>query len=42
MDEQREHRKVILKWEVRGRCGMLYEFKELRVGRRESFGLIWI
>lgn len=41
-NREREHRKGILKWEVRGWCEMLFEFKELQVGRRESFGSIWI
>ncbi len=32
MDEQKEHGKIILKWEVRGRCETLSLFAELQMG----------
>ena len=32
MDELREHREIMLKWEVRGVCGTLSVFVELQGG----------
>lgn len=36
MDEEKEHGKIILKWEVRGRCETLSVFVELQVGGSRS------